>query len=511
MQTLAIEINDAGLVVADEQGVLAVEPGYALIEGGVITTGARAHRQARLKPRHVSNRYWANLGVEPGSAGVGEASAAELAYAQLDALWREYRERASRVVLVVPSGYRREQLGLLLGLAEEVEMPVHALVHVAVAASTRPYPGRQVVHVDAGLHRVAATQVEQADEAIVGDEQALDATGLVTVNDLLARWIAEAFVLTTRFDPFHHADTEQQLYDGLPSWLAELDGTEAAEVALEHAGETFAVTIERERLRGVLAGFNRAVMQLIAQTRDASAGIVVQLSDRLAGLPGLERELGRLDDAEIVQLPVGQAAVAALHGVNGMALSAQSVRLLKHMPWRERLPAEVAGDAPATADARAGGNAPARGDAQADGNERVSGNDRAVGDERAVGNEQAGGHEQAGSAARSGSDAHAVATHLVYRGYVRGVPAAGLVIGREPPEGRRGIVIDDAHGGVSREHAVVRLRHGELYLEDTSRYGTFVNERRVDGEWRLEPGDVIRVGTPGAELHVVAWVDDDGP
>ena len=38
MSTLAIEINDAGLIVADREGVLAVEPGYALVTKHEIVT-----------------------------------------------------------------------------------------------------------------------------------------------------------------------------------------------------------------------------------------------------------------------------------------------------------------------------------------------------------------------------------------------------------------------------------------------------------------------------------------
>src|SRR5690606_41237438 len=70
MSALAIEINDSGLVVADAERVLAVEPGYALVERGNITTGAEAYRQARLKPRQGSNRYWSSPSLDPDSAGL---------------------------------------------------------------------------------------------------------------------------------------------------------------------------------------------------------------------------------------------------------------------------------------------------------------------------------------------------------------------------------------------------------------------------------------------------------
>jgi pSer/pThr/pTyr-binding forkhead associated (FHA) protein len=60
-----------------------------------------------------------------------------------------------------------------------------------------------------------------------------------------------------------------------------------------------------------------------------------------------------------------------------------------------------------------------------------------------------------------------------------------------------------SNSGVSRAHCEVVLRDGELKLRDMSSFGTFVNERKVVGETTLERADVIRIGSPGAELHVV--------
>jgi len=459
VSTLAIEINDSALVVADRDAVLAVEPGYALVENRRIVTGAEAHGQARLKPRDVSNRFWANLSLEPGSAGIGDMSAAELAFAQLEALWARFKEHASDAVFVVPGTYGREQLGLLLGLAEEVGISVRALVHEAVAATSRPYPGRQIVHVDAGLHRVTVTAVEQADEAIAGPEHGLDSTGLATANDLIARWIAEMFVLATRFDPFHHARSEQELYDRLPDWLRALRDLERAELELPYGDERFAVTVERERLAHVVNGFNRAVTQLIAQAREPGAGLVVQVSERLADLPGLASQLNRLDDAEVVRLPIGQAARDALRGLE-VAGGGGPVRLLKHLPWRD-VPAETVGAAPAAR--------PAAPDIRLD---------------------------------------EPLATHVVYRGIAYPIGHDGLAIGRVEADGRRTIVVDGGHGGLSRLHCEVWLRDGEVRLRDLSRYGTFVNERRVAAETVLRPADVIRIGTPGAELQVIRVTGD---
>jgi pSer/pThr/pTyr-binding forkhead associated (FHA) protein len=57
---------------------------------------------------------------------------------------------------------------------------------------------------------------------------------------------------------------------------------------------------------------------------------------------------------------------------------------------------------------------------------------------------------------------------------------------------------------VSRAHCELEVRDGEQRVVDRSRFGTFVNEKRVAGETVLRRADVIRVGSPGAELEVVS-------
>lgn len=462
MSTLAIEINDAGLVVADADSVLAVEPGYALqVKRGVIT-GEDARRQARLNPRHVSNRYWAELSAESGSAGLpGVDSAAELAYSQLSSLWDRFRERGREVALVVPGHYDSTQLGLLLGLAQECAMPVRVMVNAAAAASYRPYPGCQLVYADSGLHRLSVTALEQAGGVVFGDEQGVEGLGLAQYSDRLAKRVAELFVIATRFDPFHRADTEQQLYDRLPEWLAVLERDRIAELSLSHGGERISVQVERDQLLGAAEAFHHALAQLIAQYRQASSPMVVQLSHRLAALSGVVARLDQLDDTHVVTLDPGQAARGALVGlVEGLEQANGQVRLLRHLGWR--LP---------PVDMPAGKSA---------------------------------AHEaSAGAAAQP-------PTHVVYRGVAYPVSAAGLMVGLERVNGQRGIVVGNEADGVSPRHCELVLRDAVMKLTDHSRQGTFVNDRRVVREARLAPADRIRMGSSADELLVVRLEHGDG-
>ncbi len=462
MRRLAIEINDAAITVADASGVLRAEPGVAVVDRGRIVTGREAAALARLKPRDTSLTHWSALNIAPGSAAMpGKLSTAELAHAHLERLWTETGAGATEVVLVVPATLGNDALGILLGLAEDCRIPVAAIVDAAVAVSTKPWPGRQLVHVDANLHSVVVTPLSQGDRVAAEAPQRLDSMGLAGVAEAIARRIAEMFVLATRFDPLHDAATEQQLYDALPAALMAIAREGKATIALADRNETVEIVVEAQALLGAVRGFYRAVRQLVAQTRKAQAGLVVQLSDRLAGLPGMTEELGRLDDASLILLPPGQAALAALAVLDLIVRNGQGVRLHRRLPWREA-PADAAVAAPI-----------------------------AVPEPAVV--------------------AEPRPTHVVYRGIAYPVNGEGLLVGRARLDRRRAIVIEARTEGVSRAHCELAVVDGELRIRDLSSFGTFVNERRVEGVEVLKAADVIRIGSPGAELTVVRVEASDGP
>ena len=453
MGAVAIEINDSGVAVANESGVIALEPGFARIDGGRIVTGEQARARARLQPRQTSSRFWSQLSMDSGSAGSDIAkSSAELAFAQLESLWQRVGAEASAVVLVVPAGYRTEQLGLLLGLAQECGMPVRALVDAAAAASVRPYPKRQLMYLDASLYRVSLSLLDQNGEAHARAEHAL-AQGLSGIADSFARRIADHFVRATRLDPFAHAETEQELYDRLPEWLDALQREERVELKLKYRNEEFRISAERDAVLGVAKAPYRAIIQLIAQHREPGKRLVVQLSDRIAALPGFVGELSRLDDSQLERFAAGHAARSVLL-VPSITAAQGDVKLLKRVPWRE------------------------------------------------AASDDGGAAERPAAEPRPMLARARPPTHVVYGGLAYRVGAGGLAIGREADPQRRTVVLSGS-SGVSRLHCEVIMRDGELKLRDLSSYGTFVNEKRITGETTLNRADVIRIGSPGAELHVV--------
>jgi hypothetical protein len=66
-----------------------------------------------------------------------------------------------RLILAVPAGYTREQLGLLLGIAAEAGVVETGLVDAALAACALAPMPVHVLHLELHRHRVVVTAIEQ--------------------------------------------------------------------------------------------------------------------------------------------------------------------------------------------------------------------------------------------------------------------------------------------------------------------------------------------------------------
>jgi hypothetical protein len=454
--TLALEVNDTGLVLAGAAGILAEEPGLAMLDGAAPETGLPAAARARLKPLFGENRYWQELSEtalpRPTAAA---ATFAELAYAQLKSLAAEHAAGGSEVLLAVPPWYRREQLGLLLGIVREAGLKGVGLVDAAVAASAlQPVPAT-LLQLDMWLHRVVVSVLEHTGELRRSRFEILPQHGWLALQQAWLAMLAATFVKKTRFDPLHQARTEQLLCDGLPAWLESLRTQPAVAVEIEHGGARHAIEVSAAEFAAAAEPVYLGWMRVLQQLRPGSAPLHLRMSQRFAALPGLGEYLGGIRDSEIVVLPRGAAALGALACELAIRREDAALALV------QRLPVELQEPVPRT------------------------------------------------PAAAPEMDSEDRPTHILRGSQAHRIRREPLVVGAAPAADGRSLAID-AGPGVSRSHFAVWLDGGTVWLEDRSTYGTFVNGTRVGGRVRLHPGDRVRAGSPGTELLLLRVEEDDG-
>jgi FHA domain len=455
--TLALEINDAGLVLARDGTILAEEPGVAMLDGGSPETGEAALQRARLKPLYAETRYWQDLGTEPLARPVpAAANRAEIAYAQLERLVAQHLGDGREIIIAVPPWYSREQLGLLLGVARESGLEPVGLVDAGLASSSLEPAPETMLHLELGLHRAVVTVLDCAAGLRRTRFEMLPQHGWLALQQAWLDGIAAAFVLKTRFDPLHQAVTEQMLCDGLPAWLAAAVAGGAASIELESGAATYSVAMSGGDFDAAAARIYDEYARVLQRARPTAGPLNLRLSSRLVALPGLEARLAGIRDCDIVRLPPGAAALGALAWESHIRRDRGALTLVQHLPVALR-----------------------------------------------------GGTASGVSLPSSSVPMDARPTHVVVASRAWRLDSLPLVLGARPPAGRRAVALEPGPG-ISRSHCSISLAGGSAWLEDHSTYGTFLNGERVGGRVELRAGDRLRVGSPGVECELVRVVDDDG-
>jgi hypothetical protein len=296
-----------------------VSPGYALLTEHGITTGNAALEKAYLQPQQSFNQYWRQLNLSPLPSPTSQARHnADLAYAQLLQLHKESGS-PEQIVFATPGSFDRDQLSVLLGLANAAPFKTIGLVDSAVAAvnqadlslskNTSP---NHFLHLDIQLHQLVLTRLSVNNPFIErAAVEIITGTGLKTFYDIWARYIANQFIQQYRYDPLHTAEGEQQLYDSLPIWLEKVNGDQEIAVALDSPQGTYKLNLNRNDL---LASSQPKVEQL-QQKLNSFVGENDSLiaSHRAALLPGLTMQLG-MDQT----LPANAAMMGCLENIESI-------------------------------------------------------------------------------------------------------------------------------------------------------------------------------------------------
>jgi hypothetical protein len=459
---LSLELIDSGLVLAQRQGadvrIVAEAPGFAILEENATLTGAAAAARVRTKPLLAHSSYWRTLSTDPLTRPSRLVrTTADLAFEQAKQLLGPHAADQEGILLAVPAGYTREQLGLLLGVIGETGVPVAGLVDAGLAASSLEAAPARVFHFDLELNQALLTVLD-----FVGGERAgLKRTryeiaprrGLLSLQQTWLTMISEEFVRKTRFDPLHEAASEQRLFDQLPHWLAQLESESPITLSMQLADRTLEIELTREKFIAAAESHYAEWLSLVQNTRAAGLAIDLSLSHRVAALPGLRERFESLRECRVRVLPNGAAALGALRYETAIRRPADALALVYHLPTP-----------------------------------------------RAEGTEPAIRIEETPPQLRP--------THVLFRGRAWRIDERPLTIGWSLNGVARGLTLPGAAPGVSRSHCTLVRRNGAVLVEDHSTYGSFVNDERVIGRTVLTVGDRLRLGSPGVTLELIQLVND---
>ena len=168
MSTGFIELNDASINQAIDGKLIDTSTGYAVLNGEKLLLGQSGQQNARLLPRWTNNRFWNQLNSDPiANSTTSVRHHADLAFSHLEEIWARMKshfnsksdQSVEQIVLAVPGFYDRSQLGLLLGMAKESQIPVSGLVDLGLISVAKQSNLATTLYLDISLHRVSLTHL----------------------------------------------------------------------------------------------------------------------------------------------------------------------------------------------------------------------------------------------------------------------------------------------------------------------------------------------------------------
>lgn len=248
---IAIELNDSGIIVCNEQQLLLDSPGYIIDLAGYEWIGKEARDRALLHPNECNHRFWYEL-ARTKTKAINHNNT-KLALRHLSSIWSQVSKNVDTVILTVPATFTNTGLGILLGICDELSIPVNAMVHHAALSPRQSNHSGDTVHVDVLLHHTAITFLrEHQSEFKVEHTILLDDIGWHSFYTATAEYITQTFIKSTRLDPMHSASLEQQLFNRLPIWLASAQTEETIRCQIEHQNSLFEVNINSSELKNIL-------------------------------------------------------------------------------------------------------------------------------------------------------------------------------------------------------------------------------------------------------------------
>ncbi len=305
---VVVDLSDIALLVdSGEQRLLS--PGYALLQKDQDPMlGEIALHQSRLSPARAANRFWRELSLNP--VGISHHQVRH----QADLVWHHIKQLNAELSLdwgrfVTPSHYDEAQLSLLSGILKSQQIRPQALIRRALlGALASP---KASYYLEFQLHQVLLTSLRsESGERLATESRAVGSGGQIELVDCLMQGIQKRFIRDTRFDPLHHASTEQQLADSLPDLLSHLTRSDATLALVKLRDEEYRVEVRRDDLADALRPFwDRLAAalppaaQLVADSGIAlypGADKVLHHADRVAAheLIEIARELPLADTAD---------------------------------------------------------------------------------------------------------------------------------------------------------------------------------------------------------------------
>tara|TARA_Y100000591_G_scaffold174399_1_gene150641 strand:+ start:156 stop:1502 length:1347 start_codon:yes stop_codon:yes gene_type:complete len=440
-----LNINNSGICLFQNDKVLYREIGIILNSDQGLLVGSKAMDSRRILPKNINYDFWSDLSESKiRSSLFSDYSSADLVSYQLKEV-QQFINNNDPIIIIYPSYLDSENLSLLLGIANALDIQIITFIESSIAATKEKYFASKIIHLDIHLHGITASLMTDKKDVSVEESIFIEECGLFQLYDNWIKLITESCIEQLRYDPMHSAKTDQMLYNKVSKIIDEV--TKKNKVTINIDSEDVSKIIEINS-SAFIDAVNKNYRNLVTKLRSLFSrddNYVIQLTQQIAELPGLITLLESSFSCHVRVLDDLEPEKGACR-FNTSALDNNIPSICRVLPYESEI--EV---------------------------------DHGKGDRDSF------------------APTHILHDHVAYE--ISDIP---IYIGTDVKTYDRYIKLDPSSPGISRKHCSIYMQEGHCIFSDLSRYGSFLNERRVKEEIVLQKGDLLKIGSPSIEFKLIS-------
>jgi hypothetical protein len=357
------------------------------------------------------------------------------------------------VSIAIPEFLLLKQVGFILDVSERLSLTISNFVDSSVASAAILRQIDNALFVELGRHQGSVTAVERVGNVVrrrAGRQ--LVRVGWQTLREAWLALASAAMVKRNRFDPLHHANTETQLIQQIDAALPVLEERDEILLKLEHQGEQFELALARDQLIVAVESSYQNIFKAIDELHVPHKPFAVVVNEKLAQLPGFIAACQKMGRCQLLSVASGFAAAALSLREELPRVTTRPARLLRRLPDS----ADIQSRLPVTSHAN-----PQR------------------------------------------SQSSTNPTHLLYQN--RAYPLQPQVVVGRAPSPLATLTLPEGMAGISRRHCtIIRQADDRVSIIDHSRFGTYLNDEKIQALAQARSGDQLRIGDPGVTLTFIA-------
>jgi len=440
-----LNINNSGICLFQNDRVLYKEIGIILNSDDGFLLGSKAMDSRRILPKNINHDFWSNLSeTKIQSSAFSDYSSADLVSFQLKEVL-QFINNNDPIIIIYPSYLDSENLSLLLGIANALNIKIITFIESSIAATKEKYFASRIIHLDIHLHGITASLMSDKKDVSVEESIFIEECGLFQLYDSWVNLITESCIEQLRYDPMHSAKTDQMLYDKIIKIIDETTKKNKVTINVDPESKSKVIKIHSSAFIDAVNTNYRHLVNKIRPLFSRNENYVIQLTQQVAELPGLITLLESSFSCFVKVLDDLEPERGA-YRFNLSAFDDNTPSICRALPYESENTVYI---------------------------------------------------EKAGT--QSFTPTHILYDHVAYE--ISDVP---IYIGTDVKTYDRFIKLDTNSPGVSRKHCSIHMQEGHCIFSDLSRYGSYLNDRKVKEETVLQKGDSLKIGSPSIEFNLIS-------